>query len=213
MRKLRPRKPLDAGGCALAERYVGYALRVAHGVWRDLHRRAADLEEMRGEALLALTDLVAAYDSGSMPPFEKILGRRVRWVLYRWAFRETRRPDGPGAAVWVEDLDYVEVPDPAPDGRELLLRILEALPPPQKEVLEKRFGLNGNAPLSLVQAAKELGVSAPSVREREQRALTKLRNSFRGGLGSADKSLEELREILAYSPQGAGGAKAAAKNN
>jgi len=79
---------------------------------------------------------------------------------------------------------------PLPDEQVAVARLehrvrclFEALAPCEKEVLRLRFGLDGNAEHSLVQAATYLGVSRERVRRLEERALSKLRaQSLRDGL-------------------------------
>ena len=57
----------------------------------------------------------------------------------------------------------------------LKLRVCE-LDERQRDVLRKRFGLEGERPRTLRQAARELGVSRERVRQIEVRALLELRN-------------------------------------
>ena len=57
----------------------------------------------------------------------------------------------------------------------LKLRVRE-LDERQRDVLRKRFGLEGERPRTLRQAARELGVSRERVRQIEVRALLELRN-------------------------------------
>lgn len=44
----------------------------------------------------------------------------------------------------------------------------------QREVLELRFGLGANEPLTLVEVSKQVGVSRECVRQHERRALRKI---------------------------------------
>lgn len=66
--------------------------------------------------------------------------------------------------------------DTSAQDSENLHKMLEALAPMEREVLELRFGLHPAGPLGLVDTSKRLGVSRQTVRNYQQKALKKLRN-------------------------------------
>ncbi len=68
---------------------------------------------------------------------------------------------------------HLECPDQAPDLRRLLAR----LPPDQRDVVGRRFGLEGS-PVSRAELAVELGLSESTVRRIEARGLESLRRSL-----------------------------------
>jgi RNA polymerase primary sigma factor len=84
-------------------------------------------------------------------------------------------------------LDFTQdtsVPDPADTVITTLLKedinaALSTLPPREKRVLEMRFGLNDNCPLTLEEAGKLLGVTRERVRQIEVRGLRNLRHPKR----------------------------------
>lgn len=73
-----------------------------------------------------------------------------------------------------EALDPVEILD-APRRRDGLGRELAGLPERERRVLEWRFGLAGDAPLTLAEIGRRLGLSRERVRQLERRALETLR--------------------------------------
>ncbi|HSD66451.1 MAG TPA: RNA polymerase sigma factor RpoD/SigA [Vicinamibacteria bacterium] len=101
-------------------------------------------------------------------------------------------PVGEGTGVLKE-----VVPDRAEPGSDAvagLLRqradlreILEALPPTERSIIAQRFGLDGQAPLTLEAIGQRLGVTRERVRQIEAAALRKLRARLEArGIGFPD---------------------------
>jgi hypothetical protein len=75
--------------------------------------------------------------------------------------------------------------------------VLEDLSPKERAVMQLRFGLDGDAPLSVQQAALRLGVSRDRIRQLEAAARRKVpieprlagRNELRGGASSGATAL------------------------
>ena len=59
--------------------------------------------------------------------------------------------------------------------------MLETLTDREREVVVKRFGLDGNAPKTLEGIGDELGVTRERIRQIESKALRKLRHPARSG--------------------------------
>lgn len=79
----------------------------------------------------------------------------------------------------VEDVDRSEI-------QSVLVRELESLDPREREILERRFGLFGEAPLTLQQIGERLDLSRERVRQLEARALQRLRERVEPlGLGAS----------------------------
>jgi RNA polymerase primary sigma factor len=78
--------------------------------------------------------------------------------------------------------------------RGVLSRAVETLEPREREILEHRFGLAGDEPLTLQQIGERLGLSRERVRQLETRALERLRERVEPlGLGaSLDRPAPEL---------------------
>ena len=75
-------------------------------------------------------------------------------------------------------------------NKEIVESVLSTLTEREKEVLELRFGLNSDEPLTLEQCGKKLGLTKERIRQIEQKALHKLRNPIR-----ADKLKPLLEEV------------------
>ena len=78
-------------------------------------------------------------------------------------------------------LDVLRTPDPdfleeihKNNNIELLKIYINKLTKREKEILEKRYGLNGQDEVTQKEIAKELGISRSYVSRIEKRALTKL---------------------------------------
>jgi RNA polymerase primary sigma factor len=70
--------------------------------------------------------------------------------------------------------------------RGVLSRAVETLEPREREILEHRFGLAGDEPLTLQQIGERLGLSRERVRQLETRALERLRERVEPlGLGAS----------------------------
>ena len=58
---------------------------------------------------------------------------------------------------------------------QLLKQAIKGLRPREAQIIEMRFGLGGEEPLTLVELGQSLGITAERVRQLEERALNKLR--------------------------------------
>lgn len=82
-------------------------------------------------------------------------------------------------------LDILKTPKPdfamdiyTQDSISLLKKYLEILSPREKEIITKRYGLDGNKEITQKEIAKELGISRSYVSRIEKRALTKILREF-----------------------------------
>lgn len=67
--------------------------------------------------------------------------------------------------------------------KEQLITVLNSLEPREKEILELRFGLNGNEPMTLEAIGKKYNLTRERIRQIENRALTRIRRlNSRNGL-------------------------------
>jgi len=89
-------------------------------------------------------------------------------------------PVGDGESVYgdlIED-EHTDLPEDVAAERLRSVEVREALMhlnPRLREVLERRFGLAGDAPETLEQVGRELGITRERVRQLESRALRELR--------------------------------------
>ena len=82
-------------------------------------------------------------------------------------------------------LDVLKTPDPdfleeihKNNNIELLKKYMNKLTSREKEILEKRYGLNGYDEVTQKEIAKELGISRSYVSRIEKRATTKILKEF-----------------------------------
>ena len=132
------------------------------------------------------------------PPTEEEVARAAKIPLDK--LRQARdavrtlasldRPVGEDASATLGDLVPAPEGDPLEEvavalGDGALSTALASLSPTQQRVLELRFGLSGNEPISLQKVGEELGVTRERVRQIEQAALEQL---------SRNRELQEARE-------------------
>jgi RNA polymerase primary sigma factor len=70
--------------------------------------------------------------------------------------------------------------------RETLRRAVQALPERQRQVIELRYGLVPDSPVSLEEAGRRLGLNRESVRQLEGRALRRL---------AVERELQAIRDV------------------
>jgi RNA polymerase primary sigma factor len=77
--------------------------------------------------------------------------------------------------------DLIPGDSPAPEeevaeglAAQTVLRVVEELPSPERDVLTLRYGLGGGEPIALTETGRKLGLSPEHVRKVEDRALRKL---------------------------------------
>ena len=157
-------------------KHVPYVSAVAYRFWRWSHLPVRYLEDLKAEAIMRLCGTIVKYNPN------KGMSLRVKLALDAkgWmskAIRRIRNKDQPTVAdipngeLLLESIITDEIDNSRID---VLLSLLPRLTPRQREVIEKRFGLGGLAPMSLTQVADATGISYRSVRYDESKAILKL---------------------------------------
>jgi hypothetical protein len=113
---------LNEAGKRLAESHVGYATAIAI---RTAYRFERDVEELTGEAMLALTFAAAMYTSDFGVPFRAYAGMVMRHYLHR-AIPRTR-PMRPAPYPQRDGREAIGPPDDAAT-KEQLRRLRKKLP-------------------------------------------------------------------------------------
>jgi RNA polymerase primary sigma factor len=140
----------------------------------DLERKASRAErELTAKLGRAPTEEEVA--EAAKIPLEKL--RDARDALRTLSSLD--RPVGEDESATLGDLIAAPGGDPAQEvavtlGDGALTNALRTLSPSQRRVLELRFGLSGEEPVSLAKAGEELGLTRERVRKLEQSALEQL---------------------------------------
>jgi RNA polymerase sigma factor (sigma-70 family) len=107
---------------------------------------------------------------------------RIEWILAtkRYAVSiDAELPDAEGVSMAqsLEDEKSVAVPDSVPEGDlgASLGDAMSSLPPRERMILERRFGLGGREPETLGQIAVGLGITAERVRQLQNAAIGRLK--------------------------------------
>jgi len=79
---------------------------------------------------------------------------------------------------FIEDLEAEQPPEVVARKirREELTRVLDTLPHRERKVLELRFGLKGEHPLTLEEVGERFGVTRERIRQVEAKTLSRLKN-------------------------------------
>lgn len=111
-----------------------------------------------------------------------IPAERVQWVLStrRYAVSldaETSVGEGGTLAQALPDTSLVPIPEsiPAGDLRQELDEVMADLPPRERGILRRRFGLDGGEPETLGEIAVDLGITAERVRQLQNAALGRIK--------------------------------------
>lgn len=110
-----------------------------------------------------------------------IPGEKVSWILAtkRYAVSldaETDNGEGASLAQMLPDDSAVAVPDSVPEGdlRESLHAAMQDLPERERSILNRRFGLDGQEPVTLGEIATDMGITAERVRQLQNAAISRL---------------------------------------
>lgn len=134
-------------------------------------RDRAEAEDVVSDVFYKALKGIGGYEERDGVPFVAWLYRIAANVLYDRARREGRTLSAPTGEEPAVDDDV--------ERRVLLFRLVDTLPPAQRDVLVKRFAEQR----SIADVARQLGRSAGAVKQLQLRAIETLRAQVRGSHG------------------------------
>ena len=193
----------QAGDASARRRLVSANLRFVVSVARNYRGRGVPLVDLVNEGNLGLVRAADRFDPGRGVRFISYAHFWVRRAMMQSIMSESERrsPSDPaprrlslddpvtgGACTLAELLPDERTPPPgARLAHDRLCEAVEAsltdLPPRERDVVRRYFGLGGEGTLNLGEIASDLGVSRERVRQLKERGLSRLRASaLRHGL-------------------------------
>lgn len=186
----------------LVRSHLGLVISVARKHQASSHARQLTLSDLISEGNLVLLETIETYDAGKGNRFSTYL----TWSLMRRFAKFTgsgrsravalESNTGQEATSWMVGIntDLADMEHQDAVGRTLTKLLGELVDERERLVVQRHFGLASEAgqrrdPQTLVEVAKELGISAERARQIEQRALQKLRTAaarMKVSLGDAD---------------------------
>lgn len=165
--------------------WVKFTQAVAYRFWSHFKGRASDWPEVRSEAMVCLVECASRFDASRGVPWKGFLAKNVRLRVLGYFRAERSRQDRTSLLELYASEGHLPSPQvrEGPGRAEEIRIVVENLPIHLREAVEKRYGLNGNAPLSLAEAGRVLGIDKKAVSKREKSALSSLRRVLAGGLG------------------------------
>jgi RNA polymerase primary sigma factor len=157
-------------------------VRLVFALVKKLARPGQDYFDLVSDANLALIRATERFDFSRGHRFSTYVGWAVMNAFSRVSnkerFRRERLLNGQGGS-----LNHLADRRPDPCHREhdleqkakLIQQMLARLGERERKILASRFGLNGETSMTLLELAKELGISKERVRQIESRAKEKLR--------------------------------------
>ena len=159
--------------CVDATPYVALAWRMARRYHRNARRRGIDLDDLFGEACLALARAAEGFDAGRGATFRHYAWTAMCHALARAVRRH--RPYCPLSRAKGKLMELHARSTPDPDTVADVQTLLSGLGPIEKDLVEKWFGLGGGEVWSLKQLAAGYKITPNKVRPMLERALATLR--------------------------------------
>ena len=160
---------------------------------RALAKRFIRLPDDKRETLVKVREVVGKMKEAGEKPTVQEIADRVRKPIkdvelvmrYSRSLLSLNRPiDGDEATEFGDMITDENAEDPTESTRNELLKarineVLDTLQGKEREVIERRYGLNGREAQTLEQIGNRYGVTRERIRQIEARALTKLRHPSR----------------------------------
>lgn len=137
---------------------------IVHKIWERSHTPRKCLEELQGEAVVRLCQAVGNYVPGKLPRDKVIFFQVTKTVI-------TKLGEWRHWGSTLEELNDLLCPEVDEEQTECVLRLLEVLPAIKREVIESKFGLSGELPMSYAEMRDKLGIGIGTIRWHERKAL------------------------------------------
>lgn len=165
----------DAWQMVLEHSDIAYATAIHRRVVKGYRRFT--VEELASAAMLAMFKIALRYDATRGVPLDALLWRYATYGI-KEAAREVRE-------LPAEVLDAQEPEDDAPVGsvhvvRDELVALLAVLGARARELICRRYGLDGYEPATQLGVANRLGVTRQAVAKMEGAALARMRRHALG---------------------------------
>lgn len=172
------------------EQLVTENMRLCH---HFAEKASFDREQIFSIAMEGLLVAAETFDPLRGVPFGTYAGYRIKWKICAWIVRQKRQKRWNEESPIQLDSDYFDsgkpvyemVPDnqsvipgqemQSNDDRKNIDELMCQLPKREQTIINMRFGLDGNDPMTLERIAKKFRVSKERIRQLESVALKKLR--------------------------------------
>ena len=142
---------------------------IAHRVWQQSFLPARYLEDLCSDSVVFLCDIILRYSPKTDRWTLKDVASYQLWrLLWGRAARYKR------VILMPNDQIFLLAPVLDDSKTDVVLEAVQSLSTPQREVIERRFGLDGNGERSQGQVSRELNVVQSSVCKAESRAIRNL---------------------------------------
>jgi RNA polymerase sigma factor (sigma-70 family) len=181
-----------SAGLLRVEDHLPLAYSIARRYLLQGRLKGLELGDLRQVAALGLLKAARRFRPARGARFSTFATLIVRQVMHTYLWRQKRlagapRPagnDGPGTDFFAA-IGAREAESNGLEVAELVKRLLGALPPRERALVEGRFGLKRNGPRTIAALAREHGVSRQWVSRLLLRALERMRREVRRSLGAA----------------------------
>ena len=188
------RRAREEGDGEARNRLIEHNLRLVAHVVRKYYASARDEEDLVSIGTVGLIKSVDSFDPKNGARFATYAARCIQNEILMYfrsrkklqmevSMEETIETDQEGNALTYEDVVAVE--DTIADDLDARMKVDKALryvtrglEPREREILVRRYGLDGRTPLTQRETAAKLGISRSYVSRLEKGALEKLRQLF-----------------------------------
>jgi RNA polymerase sigma factor (sigma-70 family) len=156
-------------------KYKGYVCTIAFNYWKWAHIPARYLDELKQDALLQLCRSVMSLnpDKGMITKItidvKGYLNKRITRIYRTWNPTAQDMPEELLLDMLIDELEDDSSSD-------LLRELLSQVTPRQQEIIEKKYGLVGNAPMENEEIALSMGITKGSVNHQMSLAKNRLKS-------------------------------------